>query len=1333
MENKYIQSLKKQFPGEYDNAPEDIAPDNKYIASLRDYEENSRSRTLGGTLGDIGVASLKGAIELPQALVGLADIPTGGRVGNALESVGYKPKQALQTLDTLYSPAQQYANNQVQNAEGFFPTLGAIAQNPSTIGTAALESLPSMGGGGVIAKGAMKVLPKVLPKLSTTTGRIASGAFGEGAISAGSTEEQIRGETPDNLTTPTQSGLAALSGLGTGLIGGLSGKIANKLGIADIDTLAVGGTGRTTNQGILSSIGKGAVSEGLLEEAPQSAQEQALQNIALNKPALQGVGNAAAIGAVTGGVIGGAVGPLTRAAEQTQPIQPTEQDNGGSNTNGVNVPDGASISTGVGANEQPQPESAPTVNTEAKGANTGDIDNAGVTAGADELKPYEPKFDAEHITFGNGTKRKAIDTYNTLLNANGGDAQAAEQTTNNIIRQVNATLGSENAIRPTGISGKDNKASTGTGEGIGNTSTIPGSDEQGRDTVLPSGGTGRDVPRPSGEPAANADNRFGGDTLEPTVTPENPTTETQPTTEAQRETTKTTNETNAETKGQETLLGKQPSETVAKPIPFETPKFKAEIINPAVEVKGKKMVRVQTTHVNDNGNWVEKKTQQRNITPQTFKAIYGKTIEEVQNQPDTGINAPVSLDAQTKSNNNETGNIPTEQVYSGTTNKYFSDLGFTQPEIDEISQAKKEPAKVKDITGWARGRFGNARIKGVDFENKPVTTNPIASQSAPVVESQPVEPLPIDGYSQVRKGTDGKFRVFYRSTGNEVFPGKTFDKTSDAKKHLKAERDKSQNPSEPIKDNAPKNETVSAESVKGNKVVVKDNEKDVSSSVQHNGMFTNNEQTKKVNTEAPKPDDYATASEYHAAKLEYKKNGGQVTSEKSGKLNEINKKITSNEKRVQKLINENQGLRPEAIKNNAVRNITKDLEDLYNERDALLEKPTESTHIEGDGIERVSKEVIDDSLGKAAKANDKKSLNSKKEMQKWLVGKIDQAIAESKDVPIPSVYNDDRIGELQDERKSLISELEKGDPFEKGKDVIPIRNRVSEIGKEIQQIHSKQIGETVGHVIFDVPGDGKFKVTNTKENLVSFKKKVLASEWFKEARKQTDIRQIPFSKRQSIAEFVKDKEYANAYYAAEAAGTRLGFGSTQKEEPIIYVDVEPVDLIKGRELFVGRSFDSKGKSAWVVIDENSGMRVSAIEGDKSKETAISNAKEQIKTIGDRLESALKSAESKGKNQEQMLAWFKDKYGIEEDQPEVKQAKPEKTEETEKNKEKQTYTPPENLVKLFESAPKGQAKFTREALSGVDNSERVQYVQENFLDIIGKLEDDGKLVMNGDCP
>ena len=268
--------------------------------------------------GDTAVTALKGAIGLPESIVGLADIPTGGMVGKGLEYVGFRPREAKKTLDELYSPEQKKANTAVQQAKGFLPTVQAIIENPSVAAHTALESAPQMLGGSGIARGALKMAPKLAPFIA--------GAIGEGALSAGQNAEAIRGETADHLLTPQQAGLAGLSGIITGGISAGAGKFADKMGIANVETMLASGNGKAINKGLARQMAEGALTEGMLEELPQSIQEQAMQNIALGKPWHEGVLESGAQGLITGGLMGAGGGghnALTQhPAETVQPAIP---------------------------------------------------------------------------------------------------------------------------------------------------------------------------------------------------------------------------------------------------------------------------------------------------------------------------------------------------------------------------------------------------------------------------------------------------------------------------------------------------------------------------------------------------------------------------------------------------------------------------------------------------------------------------------------------------------------------------------------------------------------------------------------------------------------------------------------------------------------------------------------------------------------------------------------------------------------------------------------------------------------------------------------------------
>lgn len=275
-------------------------------------------RTVKGTLGDIGVVAAKGAVGLPQAAVGLASILTGGYAGKGAEAAGVRFKDAQKALDTMFSPAQQAANKNVRQADGFLETIQAALTNPSVIATTVGESLPQMLGGVGVARGLLAAFPKLAPLIA--------GAAGEGVVAAGSAAEQIRADTPDELLTIKQSLSALGSGAGTALFGVAGGKLAQKLKLDDIDTvLARGGldkaSAETVKNGFVRRIVGGGISEGLFEELPQSAQEQMWQNFATDKPIMEGVGNAAALGLLSGFVMGGGFNAVSNLkAEQDMKV-----------------------------------------------------------------------------------------------------------------------------------------------------------------------------------------------------------------------------------------------------------------------------------------------------------------------------------------------------------------------------------------------------------------------------------------------------------------------------------------------------------------------------------------------------------------------------------------------------------------------------------------------------------------------------------------------------------------------------------------------------------------------------------------------------------------------------------------------------------------------------------------------------------------------------------------------------------------------------------------------------------------------------------------------------
>jgi hypothetical protein len=274
-------------------------------------------RTLGSTLADVGISALKGAIGVPEAAVGLADAVTGGQVGKILENeggmVGFRPKQARMMLEDQYSEPQKQAFRKVQDAHGIVDTTVAALQNPSVLAHSVIESVPSIGAGGVVGRGAVALAPRL--------GAAGAGAIGEGVVSAGQTAEQIRQASPDGTMSLEQGAIALGSGALTGALSLLGGRVAKSLGIHDVDTMvATAARSPEVSKGVVRRVLEGAASEGLLEELPQSVQEQVAQNYATGKPLDEGVDQAAVLGTLTGGAMGAAANVMSGRGHAPQPM-----------------------------------------------------------------------------------------------------------------------------------------------------------------------------------------------------------------------------------------------------------------------------------------------------------------------------------------------------------------------------------------------------------------------------------------------------------------------------------------------------------------------------------------------------------------------------------------------------------------------------------------------------------------------------------------------------------------------------------------------------------------------------------------------------------------------------------------------------------------------------------------------------------------------------------------------------------------------------------------------------------------------------------------------------
>lgn len=389
------------------------------------------ARGLKGWGQDVAATAVKAAISVPEAAVGVADLVTGGKAGKALEDVGVRFKEAREIAEGWHSDATKHAKREFADADGIVDKAKVAVTNPALVGLTIGESLGLMGGGGVVGRGVMAAAPKLAP--------IAATAIGEGVAGAGSAAESIRQETDNGELSAKQAALAAGSGVATGVLGAVGGAAARKLGVGDADVMltqgwkglfkqhaddaaaaAAAGTAPAAKS-LPRQVIEGAISEGLLEELPQSVSEQVLQNLALDKPWNEGVDEAIVMGTLSGMAMGGGASGIKAF---TEPGAPAGKDQSAPAQTDPATPAPAPVQPGPAATgpatpaptpEQPSPAAAAPTPAEQLGikAEAGTLSSAAAKAVNEGISPVQPGLastaahapvtDGPKDTFGNPT------------------------------------------------------------------------------------------------------------------------------------------------------------------------------------------------------------------------------------------------------------------------------------------------------------------------------------------------------------------------------------------------------------------------------------------------------------------------------------------------------------------------------------------------------------------------------------------------------------------------------------------------------------------------------------------------------------------------------------------------------------------------------------------------------------------------------------------------------------------------------------------------------------------------------------------------------------------
>lgn len=269
-------------------------------AKLSSDTHDPNSRSWGTVASDVGNSIASGAAAAGRGILGLSDLVTGSNSIQNTKNLGLDIKSSEQAWKDNLSEKAKQEEQAWNNTQGFVDTLKYGATHPFAVANKVAESLPAMavsgGMGGAVTKG------------------VIGGAIGEGMQQAGSSYADAIEKNNGNTPTDKDAGAALGSGVTTATISALSGGLAKKLGIGDIDTAIanrVAGEAATSARPLglgayAKNIGEGIITEGALEELPQSATEQMWQNYADDKPIMEGVPEAAAQGLITGGLMGGA-------------------------------------------------------------------------------------------------------------------------------------------------------------------------------------------------------------------------------------------------------------------------------------------------------------------------------------------------------------------------------------------------------------------------------------------------------------------------------------------------------------------------------------------------------------------------------------------------------------------------------------------------------------------------------------------------------------------------------------------------------------------------------------------------------------------------------------------------------------------------------------------------------------------------------------------------------------------------------------------------------------------------------------------------------------------
>ena len=300
-----------------------------------------------GLGGDLATDLKRGVQGIPGMVTGVLDLPVKAVTGESLvgkgwdelgKLTGFQPSKWAEEANQEYSAGRQASKADINRAWDDKNTNGwdvaaAYARNPgASLGTV-VESLPSMVAGGVGGNLALKGVLKAAENKGATAAELAALSTKLTPVYAGASEGAVTTGQQMDATQNLEGRGKALAALGAGAttaaIGFGATKAANAMGLQTAEGAIVGvgnkaGVAEGAERGLTKRMLAGGTVEGVLQEFPQSAQEQMWQNYAEDKPLLDGALRAGVEGGIAGFGMGAAFNMANRRNANPTPQDSTE-------------------------------------------------------------------------------------------------------------------------------------------------------------------------------------------------------------------------------------------------------------------------------------------------------------------------------------------------------------------------------------------------------------------------------------------------------------------------------------------------------------------------------------------------------------------------------------------------------------------------------------------------------------------------------------------------------------------------------------------------------------------------------------------------------------------------------------------------------------------------------------------------------------------------------------------------------------------------------------------------------------------------------------------------